>query len=100
MRMGSGRGRAVRLEGNTAVRNEDAQRGGGGVLGDVVDWLGEACSSLGQTGRTHLLRSPGRPLLLSPLENLGQILHTEGRISAAWGRWDTGPDVTSLNINP
>lgn len=33
-----------------------------GMLGDVVDWLGEACSSLDKKGRTHLLRSPGRPL--------------------------------------
>lgn len=46
-------------------------------MGDVVDWLGEACSSLEKKGRTHLLRSPGRPLLLSPLENLAQILITK-----------------------
>lgn len=32
------------------------------TLGDVIDWLGEACSSLDKKARTHLLRSPGRPL--------------------------------------
>lgn len=54
-------------------------------------------------GRTHLLRSPGRPLLLSPLENLAQILHTKPRISAAEKvdkERDMGPDTTSLNITP
>lgn len=30
---------------DTVFRNEDAQRG---MPGDAVDWLGEACSSLGQ----------------------------------------------------
>lgn len=54
-------------------------------------------------GRTHLLRSPGRPLLLSPLENLAQILHTKPRISAAEKmdkEMDMGPDTTSLNMTP
>lgn len=52
-------------------------------LEDVTDWLGEACSSLNKKARTHLLRSLGRPLLLSPLKNLAQILRTKPRISAA-----------------
>lgn len=40
----------------------EMRKDGRGMLGDVVDWLGEACSSLDKKGRTHLLRSPGRPL--------------------------------------
>lgn len=39
-------------------------------------------------GGTHLLRSPGRSLLQSPLENLAQILDTEARISAGGQRGD------------
>lgn len=54
-------------------------------------------------GGTHLLRSPGRSLLQSPLENLAQILDTEARISAGVKEGtenNTGPDRTSPNINP
>lgn len=53
------------------------------MLEDVTDWPGEACSSLDKKARTHLLRSLGRPLLYSPLENLAQILHKKPRINAA-----------------
>lgn len=61
-------------------------------------WIGDAgrCSWLAlekhaahaAKGWTHLLRSPGRSLLQSPLENLAQILDTEARISAGGQRGD------------
>lgn len=58
------------------------------MLGDVADWLWRSMQLTQQRGRTHLLRSPGRSLLQSPLENLAQILDTEARISARGQRGD------------
>lgn len=59
------------------VEEEDAGR---------CSWLAlEKHAAHAAKGGTHLLRSPGRPLLKSPLENLAQILDTEARISAKRG---------------
>lgn len=68
------------------VRNEKAT-----VEQDAgrCSWLAlEKHAALAAKGGTHLLRSPGRSLLQSPLENLAQILDTEARISAGGQRGD------------
>ncbi len=77
------------------IRNEEAM-----VEQDAgrCSWLAlEKHAAHAAKGGTHLLRSPGRSLLQSPLENLAQILDTEARIRAGGQR---GQRTTPAQTEP